>query len=178
MSERGSSTTGWRLGIAIVIIIAAFALQYFSPVPDKQWIATGNTDAARQSSQAGRWVNEYAKCGHSVTLEENIDRERLNDLLTDIPELQVRQSGQGTVLVSVIDDYCPADAQQRYLGVWEDYLAIFRGPAGSGEMERITQIRVENLPVEWQEQLLEGKLVFENELLLLEALDSLDEYQS
>ncbi|NLL19128.1 MAG: hypothetical protein GX262_08885 [Clostridia bacterium] len=178
MTEKGRTTTGWRYGLVISIVIVAFALQYYYPVSEKQLMPSRSLSAGIHNAESGKWVAEYLKCGHTVIIEDNMDADRLRELLQRSPDIRWRQSGQTTVLVSTRDDYCPADGSQRYMGVWEDYLAIFKGPAGNGELERITQIRVDKLPLEWQEQLLEGKLVFENELLLLEALDSLDEYQS
>jgi hypothetical protein len=177
MTEKGRTTTGWRYGIVIVVIVA-FALQYYYPVSDKQLMPSRSLSAGIYNPEPGRWVAEYLKCGHSIILEDNIDADRLSELLQHTPDIQLRQLGETTVLVSIREEYCPTDDRQRYMGIWEDYLAIFKGPAGNGELERITQIRVDKLPLEWQEQLLEGKLVFKNELLLLEALDSLDEYQS
>lgn len=73
---------------------------------------------------------------------------------------------------------CPGDAAKRHLGVKGDFVAVYRGPVGlNGGIERVTDIRVEELPVEFRAKLREGQLDFANEDELMDALDTIDEYK-
>jgi fatty acid/phospholipid biosynthesis enzyme len=70
------------------------------------------------------------------------------------------------------------DAKKRHLGVAGEFVSIIEGPVGvDGEVLEILDIKVANLPKEWQEKVRKGELDFSSEQELLEALDSIDEYE-
>ena len=65
------------------------------------------------------------------------------------------------------------------LGPAGDYLGVYRKEYdGSDVLDRITRVKIKDLPLDWQASLLEGELEFADEISLLEALDSLDEFQA
>ncbi|NLC76194.1 MAG: hypothetical protein GX750_01005 [Clostridia bacterium] len=181
MSEHSLPAAGRRFAIVLAIVICAIVLQYYYPEPEQRMINYPGRVATEDNSrhqELVKLVTNYLKCGHSVVLENTIDPNRLTEIMAEHPELELQQIDGDTVLMLTNEGFCPDHEEKRYLGIRGEYLAIFRGSAGNGELESITQIRVDRLPEEWQSKLQEGKLVFEDEISLMEALDSLDEYQS
>ena len=136
-------------------------------------------DAGQRGKLTVRYMREYLKCGHLVTEGTGeMAPEELWELLEEKGGVRMQEAGDQALVIETEDAFCPADANKRSLGIAGDYLAIFKGPAAQGEIEKVTQIRVEQLPEEWRELLARGALEFHDETSLLEALDSLDEYQS
>lgn len=77
-----------------------------------------------------------------------------------------------------IDDLCPKDVHKRHLGVEGEYVAVLKGPVGvAGDLIEVLDIRIDRLPQEWRKKVKEGTLNFSSEQELLEALDSIDEYE-
>ena len=73
---------------------------------------------------------------------------------------------------------CPNDIGKRHLGIQGEYVAVYRGPVGiNAGIERVTEIKVQQLPQEFREKVKLGLLDFANENELMEALDTIDEFQ-
>ena len=91
---------------------------------------------------------------------------------------QYYQNDLRAVLLKQVKGFCPDDLEKRHLKAVGDYVGIFIGPVSKeAELERIAQINIHKLPPEWKEKLLAEGMEFPNELEMLEALDSLDEFQ-
>lgn len=122
----------------------------------------------------------YQKCRHLVNRE--VDKE---DLLygLSIEELKaqgwsVYENGDETVIFKLVNEVCPEDKKKRHLGAAGDYVAVFEGPVGvAGEQIEVLDVLVDSLPVEWQVKVRQGELGFVSEADLLQALDSIDEYE-
>lgn len=169
----------------IILVLVAFV--YSSHLHDPPTLATFLVSNAARALK-GDWptekisvhfVTEYAKCGHRVAQEaKELAPRELWQLVDEGEGFKIEETGDGVLVISTEYALCPTDAEKRTLGIAEDYLAIYKGPAAKGELEKITQIRVDELPEEWRKLLAQGTLEFDDETSLLEALDSLDEYQS
>lgn len=128
-------------------------------------------------------LRHYTLCDHTTREEFYIDisQHNLAQLQAIYPAQEgwsLRQDPEGIRFSQELAELCPDDEKKRHLAVVGDYLAVFKGPVGvKGFLERITDIRIDSLPMEWQEKVYEGLLTFADEAELLEALDSLDEYQ-
>ena len=82
------------------------------------------------------------------------------------------------LLYQKVEGLCPDDTLKRHLGTKGNYVAVFRGPIGiNGGLERVTTIKLEQLPPEFKLKLINGEMDFLNEDELMDALDSIDEYE-
>jgi hypothetical protein len=87
-------------------------------------------------------------------------------------------SNQDITIFKNIDGLCPKDEHKRHLGVAGEYVAVVKGPVGAnGDLVEILDVRIDRLPEEWQTRVKAGNLNFSSEQELLEALDSIDEYE-
>lgn len=123
----------------------------------------------------------YTKCKHLIQREilaeveyPGADEETLKSAGWT---LYHNRDGSITIFKNV-DGLCPEDAQKRHLGVSGEFVSIVQGPVGvDGELLQVLDIKVSRLPKEWQEKVRKGELDFSSEQELLEALDSIDEYE-
>lgn len=77
-----------------------------------------------------------------------------------------------------VDGLCSNDVNKRHLGISGEYVSILEGPVGvEGDPLEVLDIKIARLPKEWQEKVRKGELDFSSEQELLEALDSIDEYE-
>lgn len=183
MTRKNRSITGRLAGIILAIGVFVYWFNLHTPQNFAQLVKsehahifTGNMVNEKVPVQL---MIEYLKCGHSLPQwEKELLPGELLQFIEENPNSEIQEKN-GTVMVILTEQsLCPTDEKKRTLGVQGDYVAIFKGPAHSNEVEKITQIRVEELPEYWQELLVEGALEFDDEISLLEALDSLDEYQT
>lgn len=123
----------------------------------------------------------YSKCRHLIQRETSV-----GELGSDIDEESLKKSGwtlyhnhDGSITIfKTINGLCPEDAEKRHLGVAGEFVCVVAGPVGvEGEILEVLDIKVANLPLEWQEKVKKGELAFASEKELLEALDSIDEYE-
>lgn len=126
----------------------------------------------------------YTTCKHTLKQTEyeiSLDELKDIDLPTKYPKeagWKIETEGENIRLIQDVEGFCPEDGRIRYLGVENDYLAIYQGPSYlGGELLQVTNIKLNSLPIEWQEKIYNKSLEFQNESELFEALDSLDEYQ-
>jgi len=130
-------------------------------------------------------INEliyYKKCRH-LLIREDVQNEYLNDGV-DLETLKVQgwtviHDGDKKIsLFKELEQLCPDCAEKRHLGPAGENVAIFEGPVGvPGKRLEVLNIKINSLPPEWQEKVRKGTLGFSSEQELLEALDSIDEYQ-
>ncbi|HHT62730.1 MAG: hypothetical protein ACOX4H_01810 [Bacillota bacterium] len=123
----------------------------------------------------------YTKCKHLIqrelTAEEDYPGASEETLKAQGWTIYHNHDGSITIFKTV-DKLCPEDAKKRHLGVAGEFVSIIEGPVGvDGEVLEILDIKVANLPKEWQEKVRKGELDFSSEQELLEALDSIDEYE-
>ncbi|MGI6648001.1 MAG: BofC C-terminal domain-containing protein [Bacillota bacterium] len=128
----------------------------------------------------------YNLCGHievGVPINDpaliGLGISQLTDLYTARDGWEVILAGPERVTLRLtLEQLCPQCAVRRHLGVVDGKVAIFYGPAGHrGGLERLTNLSLSDLPVEWQEPIRLGMLEFEDAESLAQALDNLDEYR-
>lgn len=123
----------------------------------------------------------YSRCKHLIQREIMAE-----DEYPGVDEETLKAEGwtlyhnhdQSITIFKTVDKLCPEDAKKRHLGVSGEYVSIMEGPVGvDGDLLEVLDIKVANLPKEWQEKVKKGELNFSSEQELLEALDSIDEYE-
>lgn len=123
----------------------------------------------------------YTRCKH-LEQKEII----AGDVYPDINEEALKTQGwtlyhndDGSITIfKEVDGLCTVDMNKRHLGQSGEYVAILEGPVGvEGDLLEVLDIRVDKLPQEWQDKVRKGELDFSSEQELLEALDSIDEYE-
>ncbi len=123
----------------------------------------------------------YTKC-HHLTKREIL----ASELLPEANEQTLKKEGwaiyhnsDGSITISKnVEGVCPEDMKKRHLGVSGEYVAIYEGPVGvPGKLLKVLDVKVAKLPKEWQEKVKKGELNFSSEEELLQALDSIDEYE-
>lgn len=148
-----------------------------------------NTISSQVTNKAGYIYviqKQYALCGHITPVEfqaERFGNLEVEDLRKAFPTeagWKVETIAGGVISITrIIIGLCPEDEQKRHLGELNGFVSVYIGPAGiNGGLDRITSIKVINLPGDWQQLIKSNTLEFANETDLLEALDNLDEYQS
>ncbi len=138
--------------------------------------------AATQVLQESR----YRLCGHvevGVPIKDpvlhNLGIEQLTSLYPMQDGWEVILAGPERVILRMnVEGLCPHCAVKRHLGVIDGKVAIFNGPASfRGGLDRLTNLSVSSLPLEWQEPIRMGLMEFEDAEALSQALDSLDEFR-
>ncbi|WP_227765820.1 hypothetical protein [Zhaonella formicivorans] len=173
-----------------IIAILSFTLFYFiTPgliAPDFTSEIKETEPASVKDESLGlvEIYKHYEICNHTVKEQEFktiLDDKRLAELKIQFPSEEgwsIESNLNSVRIERRIDELCPEDAEKRHLAAAGEFLAVFKGPVGvNGGLERITDIRIQSLPAEWQEKVYRGLLDFSSEAELLEALDSLDEYE-
>lgn len=128
--------------------------------------------------------NLYSLCQHLIEQKVPVDIYGLNvnELLRRFPPEEGwvvdNLNSNRIVIYQKVGGLCPEDALKRHLGSKGEYVAVFRGPIGiSGGLERVTTIRLDKLPAQFKQKLINGQLDFSDENELMDALDSIDEYE-
>lgn len=104
----------------------------------------------------------YNYCGHTITekLPQNSPLLALtaDKIIKLYPDWQIREKqSEKITLYREIDDFCPKDLAQRYVGIKDNYVAIFFGKVGMYQkIFKVTEIPINSLPVEVVEQLRKG----------------------
>lgn len=183
MTRKDRFITGRFAGIILAVSVLVYWLNLHTPANLAQLVKSDHaqllTGSMPQERLPVQLLTEYLRCGHSVAQGvKEITPEELLQFVEENPNSEIREENGKVTVILTEEGLCPTDEKTRTLGVKGDYLAIFKGPAYLNEVEKIIQIRIDELPENWQELLAEGALEFENETALLEALDSLDEYQT
>jgi len=124
----------------------------------------------------------FTLCGHSEPLNLGSFQWTSPDyLLENFPENQgwtVEDTGEKLMITKRINALCPADDSKRHLGRFGKYVAVIKGPVGiDGGILEVTDIALSSLPKHFREQAERGMLDFSDAQSLLEALDSMDEFQ-
>lgn len=127
----------------------------------------------------------YLECGHvMVGLPRNdpalvgLTLSQLSMIYTPSDGWEVIQDGSNRVILRLnLEELCPKCVTKRHLGVIDGKVAIFYGPAGyQGALDRLTNLSISKLPLDWQDAIRAGILEFKDIEALTQALDSLDEF--
>lgn len=123
----------------------------------------------------------YTRCRHLLTRDLDIDdprRQKTSSELSKEGWAYYHSDSSQAIIFKNLDAICPDCADQRHLGTAGDFVAVYQGPVGvPGDQVKVLSIQVSRLPLEWQDKVRRGELNFSSEQELLEALDSIDEYQ-
>ena len=125
----------------------------------------------------------YDICGHTEPLNlGSINNVSINELQEKFPAEEgwnIEEEGNRLVLTQRLNTLCGKCERERHLGAFGEYVAVIKGPPGvNGGYLEVTNIKIKDLPPQWQEMVKKGRLNFPSAEKLLEALDSLDEYRS
>lgn len=155
----------------------------------KELVDSGKTAAKNplQFSQDG-WTRTiegrsvYTLCGHSEPLNLGSFRGMsLDYLLDNFPADQgwaIEDTGEKILITKKINALCPKDDGKRHLGHFGKYVAVIKGPVGiDGGILEVTDITLSSLPDDLRQQAQQGTLEFPDAQSLLEALDSMDEFE-
>jgi len=130
--------------------------------------------------------SRYRLCGHvevGIPIKDpvllNLDIEQLTSLYPVQDGWEVVLTGPDRVILRMnVEGLCPQCAKKRHLGVIDGRVAIFNGPASfHGGLDRLTNLAISSLPIEWQEPIKMGMMEFDNAEALAQALDNLDEFR-
>jgi hypothetical protein len=148
--------------------------------------ASGGTGAVITNATEIIRENRYKLCGHvdvGIPVKDpallNLSINQLTNLYTAQDGWEVVLAGPDRVILRMnIEGLCPQCSIKRHLGVIDGRVAIFYGPAGyRGALDRLTNLNVSSLPIEWQEPIKMKMMEFENSEALVQALDNLDEFR-
>ncbi len=124
----------------------------------------------------------YTLCGHWEPLNlssfSKITSEQLLDRFPEEQGWRIEDTGEKLIITKHIKALCPADEEKRHLGRFGDYVAVIKGPPGiDGGIVEVTDIKLSDLPSDLRKSAEQGTLNFPNAQSILEALDSMDEYE-
>lgn len=124
----------------------------------------------------------FTLCGHSEPLKLGSFQGASADyLIESFPENQgwsIEDIGEKLIITKKINALCPADESKRHLGRFGEYVAVIKGPVGTdGGILEVTDIPLSSLPKRFLKQAERGMLAFSDAQSLLEALDSMDEFE-
>lgn len=125
----------------------------------------------------------YTLCGHWEPLNlgnyKDLSPEKLKDIFPSKQGWRIEDTGEKIIVTKEINALCPEDEKKRHLGCFGEYVAVIKGPPGvDGGIIEVTEIKVAELPQPFRKEAEQGNLDFSNAQNLLEALDSLDEYEN
>lgn len=126
----------------------------------------------------------FSKCGHVIIAPFKDRQDLTGKSLSEIKQQYTLQNGyqisydQNTLVIhQKIDDWCSVDKEKCRLKVYKGRLAIYKGPNIEQDvLMRVTEIKIESLPVNIREAIENGEYEFENIERLNDALENLDEY--
>lgn len=123
----------------------------------------------------------YTVCEHVKPLnfeDTFMSEEELKKEFKEDDDWTVKDSGESIILTKKEDSLCPSCEKHRHLGTFGEFVAVIKGPVGvDGGVVEVTDIKISMLPQKWQKQIKKGELDFQSAEKLLEALDSMDEYE-
>ena len=148
------------------------------PLEPEQIIADQLLRKPRMSAMLERYYNY---CGHTIT-EELPQSSPLLALTIDqimelYPDWQIKdRQSEKITLYREVDDFCPEDLAQRYVGIKDNYVAIFIGKVGmKKKILKVTEIPIDSLPVDVIEQLRQG-IQSKSEDYLITVIEGLSVY--
>lgn len=183
---------GWQGIFFLAILILFFGFGYImadflSDFPD----ANGEKKPVAEVKEKSSYITEdtqviyeetYTKCGH-VVISEFPERENLNGRSFDDIKLHYTALGyeieirDATLIIRHTNEgYCPAEYERRRLKEYKGYIAIYKGPVEEEVLEKVTSIKIENVPKEEQMKIKRGDYEFKDENALKDALENFDEY--
>jgi len=181
--------------IAVGIIMISFGLGFLlgDIQPEQKPLVNGENKSVIVVEQEADVINddtkivfeqEYLRCGH-VIISKFPGEDKL--LGKNIDELEQEYSVSNGYTVNLEDntltirqkvpDWCPADKEKCRLGEYQGRVAVFKGAdVNCDSLLRVTEIRIEMLPADIADEIIQGAYEFENESALNDALENLDEY--
>lgn len=139
--------------------------------------------AAEGAPQTVEGRTLYTLCGHWKPLSlddlDGVSPEQLKERFPSGQGWHVQDTGEKIIVTKDIKALCPEDGNQRHLGCFGEYIAVVKGPPGvNGGILEVTEIKLKSLPLSFQKEAEQGTLDFASAQSLLEALDSLDEFEN
>lgn len=184
---------GWQGVFFLAILGFFFGIGYFlasfwSDFPDVDKAKKPVIEVKEKSNLISEdtqviYEEVYTRCGH-VIISEFPERDSLNGkTIDDISSIyssregyEIKKDGESLVIRHTVDEYCPAEYEKRRLKEYKGYVAIFKGPKEEEVLEKVTNIKMGNLPAEEQDKIRRGDYEFRDEGALQDALENFDEY--
>ncbi|MGI5912400.1 MAG: BofC C-terminal domain-containing protein [Syntrophomonadaceae bacterium] len=183
---------GLVIAAAIIVIIAigsGYILGDFFRVvgtDKKPVVEIGEKVRIIQANTPIVFKKEYQKCGHTIISEISDFSQRDILLGKDLETIRriysidggydISWQGENLVIYQLVNEYCPADLEQYRLKEYQGMVAIYRGVKEEEVLERVTQIRIQSLPVSIQDDIRKGKYEFKDRATLNDVLENFDEY--
>ncbi|NLO90239.1 MAG: hypothetical protein GX088_07975 [Clostridia bacterium] len=125
----------------------------------------------------------YDICGHKEPLNlgsiSNVSIKELRETFPTKEGWNIEEKGNKLILAQKLNILCSKCEGERHLGAFGEYVAVIKGPPGvNGGYLEVTNIKIKELPLQWQEMIKKGELNFPSAEKMLEAMDSLDEYRN
>ena len=167
------------------ILVYLGSINFFSGPPVSEATSSNGTGKVVEDNTMVVIQEKYTLCGHLVSADyandlklSGLGQEAVEARFSDKKGWNVDWQKTNMLIISrQIEGYCPEDAPKRHLADLNGFVAVYRGPSSSDKMiERVTDIKVENLSEEWREKIKRDELEFGSEKEMLEALDSFDEF--
>ncbi len=181
---------GFLAAVLVVSFVLGYALGSNWPILHDVALKPAVTDSKKeftvQKNTPVTLEQVYTRCGHVVASDFKGKKYLLGKTLGEIREMYPVRDGylvwleeDGSLVIHQrVEGWCPKDKDLYHLGLYKGYLAVYKGPSGNNqEVVRVTKIRFEDLPQKIQEDVLRGKMEFNNETTLNDVLESLDEYE-
>lgn len=182
---------GWQGFFLLAILGVFFGIGYFLAssllgFPDvdkarKPVMETGEErDLISEDTQV-IYEEVYTKCGH-VIISEFPERDILNGKTVDEIKgiykggYEIKTDDEALIIRHRVDAYCPSEYEKRRLKEYKGYVAIYKGPLEEEVLEKVTNIKIRNLPREEQIKIKRGDYEFRDEMALKDALENFDEY--
>ncbi|SHG98614.1 BofC C-terminal domain-containing protein [Thermosyntropha lipolytica DSM 11003] len=125
----------------------------------------------------------YTRCGHviisSFPYRESLNGKTVDEIKNIYKEkagYEIKREEETLIIRHTIDGYCPAEYERRRLKEYQGYVAIFKGPKEEEVLEKVTNIKIENLPAEEQAKIKRGDYEFRDEEAMQDALENFDEF--
>ncbi|MGI6712708.1 MAG: hypothetical protein ACOX4L_08355 [Bacillota bacterium] len=168
-------------GLAYCIFSFVFLNQAGKKPMDKNNISTIQTLSTITCDTKVKEQVYFKKCKHMVTKNEVQNKYCNGQSVQNLKDQGWAVFYEGDKKITIfkeLDQLCPDCATKRHLGVQGEFVAVIEGPVGiPGKQLEVLSIKISSLPHEWQEKVRKGELGFSSEDELLEALDSIDEYE-
>jgi hypothetical protein len=127
---------------------------------------------------------EYTRCGHLVISEFDDKKNLIGKTVKELKQQYTAENGfkitlykEALVIHETVDDWCARDKEKCRLKDYQGMVAIYMGPDDKNDhLLRVTNIKMDSLPIDLKKMIKDGKYEFDNEQALNDALENLDEY--
>lgn len=143
---------GLIIGLILVFAMGFFYSAYDFPLKRGDCVQKGDPIAqekarAREQIQV-RIIDYYLRCHHNTEKVLTIREEDYQSFLSELTcDWEVRGAAKERTLTKKLNGLCENCQHQEYLGIHQDYVAVFHGtPDRPGPVKEVTGIRVIGLP--------------------------------